>query len=170
MVDLDRFREAQDRRQPGFAEALRELRAGRKTSHWIWYVFPQLRGLGQSPMAVRYGLDGIEEAVAYLRDPVLGQRLGVAFAAVRAHVAPVAKAGARASRLEDVMGSDIDAKKLVSCLTLFGSLARTEHIAQPGGALAALADDAEAILRAAAALGYERCAFTDGQLAHRSPA
>jgi uncharacterized protein (DUF1810 family) len=160
MVDLDRFREAQDRGRPGFAEVLRELRAGRKTGHWIWYVFPQLRGLGQSPMAVRYGLDGIDEAAAYLGDPVLGQRLGLATEAVRAHVAPVVKPGAR---LEDVMGSDIDAKKLVSSLTLFGSLARAEHAA----ALAAFADDAETILRAAAAQGYERCAFTDAQLARR---
>jgi hypothetical protein len=69
MEDLGRFREAQDG-HPGFADAMDELRAGRKTSHWIWYVFPQLRGLGQSPMAVRYGLDGLTEAAAYVRDPV----------------------------------------------------------------------------------------------------
>lgn len=163
MFDLDRFREAQDRGRPGFAEALRELRAGRKTGHWIWFVFPQLRGLGQSPMAVRYGLDGVDEAQAYLRDPVLGQRLGVAAAAVRAHVA-----GGRASRLGDVMGSDIDARKLVSCLTLFGALAAAEQTVHPSPPLAALADDAAAILEAAAAEGYVRCAFTAGELARRS--
>jgi len=102
MFDLERFREAQDRRHPGFAAALRELRAGRKTSHWIWYVFPQLRGLGRSPLAVRYGLEGVDEALAYVRDPVLGQRLAVATAAVREHVA---SAGGPARRLDEVMGS-----------------------------------------------------------------
>jgi uncharacterized protein (DUF1810 family) len=165
MFDLERFRAAQDGGRPGFADALRELRAGRKTGHWIWYVFPQLRGLGQSPMAVRYGLDGVDEALAYLRDPALGQRLGIATAAVRAHVAGP---GRPASRLEDVMGSDVDTRKLVSCLTLFGSLAHAAPPADRSSAVAALADDAAAILAVAAAEGYPRCAFTDAQLARRA--
>ena len=158
MFDLARFREAQNRR-PGFAEALAELRAGAKTGHWIWYVFPQLRGLGRSPMAGRYGLDGVEEAAAYLDDPVLGQRLAVATAAVRAHVA-----GPAPEPLAQVMGSDIDALKLVSCLTLFASVARAAHARQPRPELATLADDAEAILAAGAAQGYPRCAFTEARL------
>ena len=61
--DLDRFVRAQEG-HPGYAEAMSELKAGAKRSHWIWYVFPQLRGLGTSTMAVRYGLDGVEEARA----------------------------------------------------------------------------------------------------------
>jgi uncharacterized protein (DUF1810 family) len=75
MDKLDRFRQAQDAPDAGYAGALRELRAGEKTSHWIWYVFPQLAGLGRSSTAVYYGLAGVEEAAAYLRDPVLGERL-----------------------------------------------------------------------------------------------
>src|ERR1700722_11906865 len=77
MFDLDRFLKAQGG-HPGYAEAMRELRAGAKRSHWIWYLFPQLRGLGTSPMAVRYGLDGVEEARAYLRHETLGMRLALA--------------------------------------------------------------------------------------------
>ena len=69
---LKRFVEAQD----GVIDRVRaELRAGRKQSHWMWFVFPQLLGLGQSAMAVRYAIGSIDEAVAYLAHPVLGQRL-----------------------------------------------------------------------------------------------
>ncbi len=75
MDKLDRFRQAQDATHAGYAVALRELQAGEKTSHWIWYVFPQLAGLGRSSTAVYYGLAGVEEAAAYLRDRVLGERL-----------------------------------------------------------------------------------------------
>ena len=60
--DLRRFVDAQERGRPSFADALAELQRGRKTSHWIWYVFPQLRGLGRSPLADHYGLDGMDEA------------------------------------------------------------------------------------------------------------
>lgn len=162
MFDLGRFRDAQERRQPGFAEALGELRAGRKTGHWIWYVFPQLRGLGTSPFAVKYGLDGVAEAEAYLREPVLAERLAAATAAVRAHVVD-----GGGGELAEVMGSDIDAAKVVSCLTLFGTLARgaPERDARP--LFARLADDADAILAAAAEQGYPRCSFTARQLSAR---
>jgi uncharacterized protein (DUF1810 family) len=146
---IERFRKAQDAGTPGFAAALRELRAGRKTGHWIWYVFPQLRGLGRSPMAERYGLAGPEEAAAYLRDPVLAERLLTAAGAVRAQLE-------QGVSIEDLMGSDIDALKLVSSMTLFARVARNEH--------PALADHADAILAAAAAQGYAPCAFTTQQL------
>jgi len=76
--DLARFRTAQ---QPVFETALAELRAGRKQTHWIWFIFPQLRGLGRSPTAQLYGISSIEEARAYLADPVLGERLRLATAA-----------------------------------------------------------------------------------------
>src|SRR6267142_5739646 len=86
MFNLDRFRDAQDAPHAGFTVAFRELQAGRKTSHWIWYVFPQLAGLGRSSTAVYYGLAGVEEAAAYLRDQVLGERLVTSAAAVQAHL------------------------------------------------------------------------------------
>ena len=70
--DLERFLEA----QPGVYErACAELRAGKKQSHWMWFIFPQIHGLGSSEMAVRYAISSIEEAHAYLEHPVLGQRL-----------------------------------------------------------------------------------------------
>ena len=70
--DLDRFREAQEH---SYATALAELRAGRKRTHWIWYVFPQIDGLGRSATARRYAISGLDEAKAYLADPILGARL-----------------------------------------------------------------------------------------------
>ena len=72
MSDLSRFHKAQEY---DYAEALAEIRRGRKTSHWIWYIFPQLVGLGRSPMVEYYGIQGLQEAVDYLKDPVLGSRL-----------------------------------------------------------------------------------------------
>jgi uncharacterized protein (DUF1810 family) len=70
--DLKRFVDAQD---PVYGNVVEELRAGRKRSHWMWFVFPQLRGLGGSPMAHRYGISSLDEARAYLRHDVLGPRL-----------------------------------------------------------------------------------------------
>lgn len=70
--DLRRFVDAQDRVYP---TVLDELRGGRKRSHWIWFVFPQLRGLGRSQTALHYGISSLEEAQAYLAHPVLGPRL-----------------------------------------------------------------------------------------------
>jgi uncharacterized protein (DUF1810 family) len=70
--DLNRFVEAQDR---VYAQVLRELRAGRKSSHWMWFIFPQIVGLGVSPMARKFAISGREEAEAYLAHPVLGPRL-----------------------------------------------------------------------------------------------
>ncbi len=70
--DLERFVDAQ---AGVYERALAELRHGRKASHWMWFVFPQLRGLGQSPTAVRYGIGSLDEARAYLAHPQLGPRL-----------------------------------------------------------------------------------------------
>jgi uncharacterized protein (DUF1810 family) len=70
--DLKRFVDAQ---APVYGNVVDELRAGRKRSHWMWFVFPQLRGLGGSPMAAHYGIASLEEARAYLRHNVLGPRL-----------------------------------------------------------------------------------------------
>lgn len=104
MIDLSRFVSAQE---GTYAQALAELKAGNKTGHWIWWVFPQLAGLGQSATAQRYGLAGIEEATAYAAHPVLGPRLKQAVDAMRPHGDPVAVLG------------ELDATKLRSCLTLF---------------------------------------------------
>src|ERR1700722_1764747 len=71
--DLERFTVAQDEGGT-FTNALEELRRGRKTSHWIWFVFPQIAGLGSSPTSRRYAISGLAEARAYLRPPVLGPR------------------------------------------------------------------------------------------------
>src|SRR3954447_23745061 len=72
MSDLERFIGAQS---AVYDEVIEELRAGRKESHWIWFVFPQLKGLGSSAMAQEYGIKRIEEAESYLRHPILGPRL-----------------------------------------------------------------------------------------------
>jgi uncharacterized protein (DUF1810 family) len=160
--DLDRFKRAQDARHAGQADALAEMRGGRKTSHWIWYVFPQLGGLGHSPNAVRYGLDGPDEAAAYLADPVLAGRLRAVTAAARAHLAPAG--GAPPARIEALLGSAIDASKLISSMTLFARVARALRARGGGAELGELADDAEAILAAAAAQGHAACAFTDARL------
>src|SRR5579863_7128431 len=144
MFDLDRFREAQNG-HPGYVEAMRELRAGSKRSHWIWYVFPQLRGLGTSPMAVRYGLDGVGEAKAYLRDVELETKLALATEVVANQIV----AGIP---LSELMGSEIDVLKLVSSMTLFGHIARATH-GRGFPALGVVAFGAEEILRAAATQG-----------------
>ncbi len=148
--DLDRFKDAQGTE---FATALSELRAGRKRTHWIWFVFPQLHGLGSSPPAVRYGLDGLAEAKAYLRDDVLRDRLCQATDAVHQAVC------GRGARVDLVMGSGIDALKLVSSLTLFERAARAEEGAT-APELADFVEKATGILDAAQAQGYPRCAFT----------
>ena len=70
--DLNRFIEAQE---TSYSDALAELRAGQKRSHWMWYIFPQIAGLGSSPMAARYAISGENEARAYLAHPLLGPRL-----------------------------------------------------------------------------------------------
>jgi uncharacterized protein (DUF1810 family) len=107
---IERFVRAQE---PSYSTALAELRAGLKTTHWIWYVLPQLRGLGQSHMAQVYGLANRVEAAAYARHPVLGPRLVECVNALLAH------AGRSAV---DILG-DIDAMKFRCCLTLFMQVA-----------------------------------------------
>ena len=106
VFNLSRFIEAQ---HASYTTALAELRAGRKRTHWIWFVFPQLQGLGRSVNADYYGLSGLAEARAYLAHPLLGQRLRDATAAMLAHQ-PI---GA-----ESVLG-ELDALKFRSCMTLF---------------------------------------------------
>lgn len=158
-LELHRFRHAQDSRVDGFELALAELRAGRKRSHWIWYVFPQLRGLGQSPTAVAFGLDGVTEARAYLSDPVLRERLLLSVEAV--HTAMLGGA----VPADTLLGSRLDALKLVSSLTLFESVAHRLGTASGDPALVRLAALTSEVLDAAAEQGLPRCAFTRSRLA-----
>lgn len=109
MSTLERFVRAQE---GSYAQALAELRAGRKTGHWIWFVLPQLRGLGRSPMAHEYGIADRAEAEAYLAHPLLGARLRECVHALLAH------AGRPAA---SILG-DVDAMKFRSCLTLFDAV------------------------------------------------
>lgn len=158
MSALNRFIEAQDAARSGFDVALSELCAGRKRGHWIWYVFPQLRGLGSSPMADFYGIEDLAEADAYLRDPILRGRLLAASAAALDQV----HAG---TRLIALMGSDIDLLKLVSSMTLFGAMARRINEGEAADECRRIAAAAEEILDAAAREGHARCAFTERRLA-----
>lgn len=108
--NLQRFLDAQ---QDVYDQALTEVQNGRKYSHWIWYIFPQLKGLGMSYNAHYYGIDGKEEAAAYLAHPVLGKRLREitsAFLQLKAQSA------------QDVFGS-LDAMKVLSSMTLFNEVA-----------------------------------------------
>lgn len=107
--DLDRFVEAQ---AADYARAVSELRAGRKQSHWMWYVFPQIDGLGHSPMSRRYSIKSAAEAKAYLDHLVLGARLRECFAVV---------CGVAGRSAREIFGSPDDLK-LRSCATLFGSV------------------------------------------------
>ena len=70
--NMERFKRAQEQ---SYEQALQEIRSGKKRSHWMWYIFPQMRGLGFSSTAEYYGISSLEEACAYLEDPVLGPRL-----------------------------------------------------------------------------------------------
>lgn len=110
---LDRFIDAQ---RFDYEIALAELSSGRKRSHWMWYVLPQLRGLGYSEMAQEYGLCGQAEAMRYYNHPILGPRLVTCVNAVLAH---------RDKSAASILG-DVDAVKFRSCLTLFASVAPQE--------------------------------------------
>lgn len=113
--DLERFVLAQDDRGI-FVQALSELQAGQKTSHWMWFVFPQVEGLGHSAVARHYALSGLEEAREYLAHPVLGPRLQRCCAAVLA---------AHDTSAAQMFGS-VDAMKLRSSMTLFARAAPDE--------------------------------------------
>ena len=158
MSELSRFHTAQADPHAGFEAALRELRAGRKRGHWIWYIFPQLAGLGSSPMAAAFGLRGVEEARAYLDDPLLRARLVAVVAAVADHLRREPQ-----PRLDQIMGSAIDARKVVSSLTLFRDVASRVSERVPDD-YAKLTADADTIVAAAAAEGLGECEFTKSVL------
>ena len=110
--DLERFVAAQ---RPVYDDVIDELRRGRKTGHWVWFIFPQIAGLGQSAMSRRYAIGSVAEARAYLEQPVLGARLRESAALLLE---------TPDSTAEEILGS-IDARKVRSSMTLF-------HRAMPG--------------------------------------
>jgi uncharacterized protein (DUF1810 family) len=157
--EIARFVEAQAGGE--YERALAEIKSGRKRGHWIWYVFPQIDGLGTSHMSQVYAIQGRDEADEYLRHPLLCRRLLDIATAAADHL----KSGVALSTL---MGSSIDAAKLVSSMTLFGEAARALPAESRTPTTDSLADAAEAILVAAASQGYPRCAHTMQRLANRA--
>jgi uncharacterized protein (DUF1810 family) len=113
--DLERFVAAQE---PVYDDVVEELRRGRKTGHWIWFIFPQIAGLGHSWMSERYAIASLAEARAYLAHPDLGSRLRECAGLVLA---------AKATTAEEVLGF-IDAMKLRSSMTLFHRAAPEDPI------------------------------------------
>lgn len=114
---LDRFVQAQDSGGT-YQQAAAELRAGRKVSHWMWFIFPQVAGLGFSSMSQRYAISGLAEARAYLNHPLLGPRL--------AECARIL-ADTDGSAADDIVGP-VDAMKLRSSMTLFAAAAPDEPV------------------------------------------
>jgi uncharacterized protein (DUF1810 family) len=106
--NLERFVEAQDSAGT-YGQALSELQLGNKSSHWMWFIFPQFAGLGSSPASVKFAINSLAEAQAYLKHDVLGPRLLECSTAMATHTGRTAV---------DILGG-IDAKKLHSSMTLF---------------------------------------------------
>ena len=118
-MDLERFVQAQDSGGT-YQQAVAELRSGRKTSHWMWFIFPQIAGLGRSAMAQAYAISDLAEAQAYLAHPILGPRL------IECAEIVAAQQGRSA---EQIFGG-IDATKLRSSMTLFAHAAPDQTIFQ----------------------------------------
>ena len=156
---VERFRRAQESADAGYEVALAELRAGRKRGHWIWYVFPQLAGLGLSPASQHFAIADAAEAVEFLRDAELRSRL----LAITAAVAERLRARQPAS-LSALMGSEIDARKVVSSLTLFKNVAAQLFAAEHDTEYERLVKAADEVLSTASAEGYPPCEFTFRQL------
>ena len=114
---LERFIKAQERDRP---TALTEIKTGRKQTHWIWYIFPQLVGLGGSCYSNLYGIRGLNEAEAYLKQPILGRRLQEITCELLKH-SDLAVA--------DIFG-ELDAMKVKSCMTLFDLVSPNDAFAQ----------------------------------------
>lgn len=142
---LERFVTAQAQPYGGYADALAEMRAGAKRSHWMWYIMPQRRGLGYSDMAIYYGIADDAEASAYLHHPILGPRLAEVTHWVVHHLATT---DARV-----LMGSSIDVLKLGSCMQLFGAIsAQLTDASEPW--IVALRHDCAQVLELLNTQGY----------------
>ena len=155
-MSLERFHEAQASRCSGYDTALAEIRAGGKRSHWIWYIFPQIDGLGRSSTARAYAIRDLGEACAYLRDPILRARY-------EEIIATVSEQLNRGVCMEDLMGSQTDALKLVSSLTLFRAAA--EQLAREDPVYGSLAERLAALLGQTTGKGYSACDFTLARIA-----
>ena len=115
--DLERFVSAQEG-EPNYRNALSEIQAGHKETHWIWYIFPQLKGLGKTENSERYGIKNADEAKGYLSHPILGARLlEITEALLRLNE----------NNPQKVMGG-IDAMKLRSCMTLFATISKKNSL------------------------------------------
>lgn len=148
---LSRFHAAQASPTAGYDTALAEIRRGRKTSHWIWYIFPQLAGLGRSSIARTYAIRDLAEACDYLRDPLLRARYEEIAGAVSDQLA-------RGVSLEELMGSRTDALKLVSSLTVFRAAAKRLIRGEP--IFAYLVELFASLLGETTAHGYPPCTQT----------
>ena len=116
--NLERFVKMQEY---DYAAALNEMKRGHKESHWIWYVFPQLRGFGHSSNSWIYGIADIDEAKAYLSHPILGKRLREITTALLPH---------KEKNVDQLMGSHVDGTKLLSSMTLFDAVSPNDIFAQ----------------------------------------
>jgi uncharacterized protein (DUF1810 family) len=150
-TNLSRFHTAQASPTAGYDTALAEIRAGRKTSHWIWYTFPQIEGLGRSSTARAYAIRDLAEACEYLRDPLLRARYEEIAAAVSDQLA-------QGVSLETLMGGRIDALKLVSSLTLFRAAA--QRLAREDATFGCLAQRCHSTLEQTSSQDYPPCTYT----------
>ena len=120
-TDLNRFLEAQDESKfCGYKQALEEILEGEKTTHWIWYIFPQLRFLGRSSRAHYYGIADRDEAQRYLHHPILGDRIREITEALLMH---------KGKSAVSIFG-DIDALKVRSCMTMFDCISPDDIFAE----------------------------------------
>lgn len=120
MADLNRFLQAQDDFGT-YVLALQEMKVGRKITHWMWFIFPQLKGLGRTDNSIYYGIESLKEAEDYLADPTLGKRLREITSAVLSH---------KGEDILVVMGGRTDAKKFRSSMTLFDAVCPGEVFAE----------------------------------------
>jgi uncharacterized protein (DUF1810 family) len=118
--DINRFIKAQESPYPIYEVALQEIIKGRKQSHWIWFIFPQLRGLGRSYNANFYGIANINEAEDYYSNPILRTRLRKITSALLNH---------HNKKATEILGS-IDARKVCSCMTLFNIISPNDIFAE----------------------------------------
>jgi uncharacterized protein (DUF1810 family) len=139
-ADLNRFLQAQNAGDPSaYGQAIAELRAGRKRSHWIWFVLPQLQGLGRSAISQRFGIRGLAEARAYLSHPMLGARWRDTLNVIAEQLSQPGQS------LQQLMDGELDGLKTVSSLTLMAQAG----CPQAGALLAQLEGE-----------GWKPCGFT----------
>jgi uncharacterized protein (DUF1810 family) len=150
-MSLERFHEAQAAGSAGYDTALAEIRGGHKTSHWIWYIFPRLDGLGRSSTARAYALRDLTEACVYLRDPLLRARYEEIDDGVNDQLT-------HGVALEGLMRSSTDALKLASSLTLFRAAA--QRLVSEDSTCNALSQRCDSILQQITVQGYPPYAQT----------